>query len=393
MKTKNLLFNLCLSLLGSACIGTTNSNLAGVIITDNQISGRVLDSSGSVVKLFNAKDPLASIQTIELPHGGEFKFNQLDSGTYQVQVIQTNGLQGYVSANVHFSNPDSTPSTGQNQSQSDSQTLGSIKAQNFVSIPIRLNDPTAKVYAYGKEIQNQNGLVQLPFLPLSQERFVQVVQNGQTQTLDLAYIANQLTLDNNIASVNRSDYSSIFDIGQNTTYHTLRIGTREWLLEPVSYQSSVISGKCYNGTNSCSGEGLFFESASTIPVPSFAGTIQICPSGYEIPTVEDINELASSLGSKAQAALALRSQNWLGKNASDPFGFNWTPSGWFNAKGIAEFKGSLGAFWLSSVDSAGKQLIAYIDNSSDSIQIIPAELHGARAQVRCIRNNNTPMAP
>lgn len=391
MKTKNLLLSLTFCLVGTSCIGTTSPVTAGVIITDNQISGRVLDTNGCEVRLINNNNPLASAQTLQLSRGGQFSFNHLDSGSYSVQIVQKNGLGGFVSQNVQITQADSI--VGAASASSQSIQLGDLAQQNFISIPLRLNDLSAKVYAYGQEIPNQSGLAFVPYLPLSQNNYVKIVQNGQVQSLDLEYVAHQLQVNTNLASINHQDFTTIYDLGQKASYHTLRVGPREWLLEPIAIQNSSFAGKCYNGSTSCTGEGLFFEGINTIPLASFAGTTQICPSGYTIPTLEDIQDLISSLGDKALVARSLRSKDWANFKAQDPFGFGFTPSGWFNNQSKAELKGQLGAFWLSTIDSNGKQLMAVIDNQSDSIKIIPSELTGARALVRCIRNNNTPMAP
>lgn len=391
MKTKNLLLSLAFGLVGTSCLGTTSPVTAGVIITDNQISGRVLDTTDCEVRLINNSNPLASAQTLQLNRGGQFSFNHLDSGSYSVQIVQKNGLGGFVSQNIQITQPDSVQ--GNQAVTNQSVQLGDLAQQNFVSIPLRLNDVSAKIYAYGQEIPNQSGLAYVPYLPLSQNNYIKIVQGNQVQSLDLTYISNQLQVNSSLASINRKDFATIYDLGQKTTYHTLRVGPREWLLEPIAIQNSAFAGKCYSGSTNCTGEGLFFEGNNTIPLAGFAGTTQICPSGYTIPTLEDIQDLISSVGEKSKAAQALRSIDWPGLSAQDPFGFNFTASGWFNSQSKAELKGQLGAFWLSTLDSNGNLLMAVINSQSDSIKIVPAPLTGARALVRCIRNNNTPMAP
>lgn len=396
MKTKNLILNCCIALWASACSpGGDPTQSAGVIITENQVSGKIMDTTATTVYLFNSTNPLVAIKTLKLPHGGEFKFDSLNPGVYTVQSVLDNGLKGAIRSQVTIPEVDSSLIRASKDTVIQNHVvLGNVQNNNFVSIPIRPNDPTAKVYAYGKEIPLVNGVAQIPFLPLDGINPVLILQNGSATSIDLNLVANQLRSKGNLGVIQAQDLNTIYDIGQKLTYHTLRVGDREWLLEPVSFVSSGTDGICFNKTQICPGEGLFYQGLNTILIAGAGTYTQICPSGYQIPSKSDLDELVSSIGSYANAGFLLRSKNWQGKPGSDPFGFNWQASGWFNSTGTPEGQGQLGAFWLAERDDkTGNMLVAYQDSSTDSLSIRQLPSQKARAQVRCVKNNSTPMAP
>ena len=86
--------------------------------------------------------------------------------------------------------------------------------------------------------------------------------------------------------------------------------------------------------------------------------------GWHVPTTEEWNTLANSVGGDSVAGTKLKSSNgWNSGNGTDDFGFTAFPSGRYNIDGF-DYLGSLAYFWTSVEYSDALAYLRYLDTGA-----------------------------
>lgn len=119
-------------------------------------------------------------------------------------------------------------------------------------------------------------------------------------------------------------------------------------------------------------------------------TNNLCPSGWRLPTEEEITELFDYLGGSSYAGGLLKesgTSHWKSPNtdASNEYDFTALPGGRRLDDGSYDFIGVEGNWWTSSEYSAKTATYFYmLYNYSNSFQSLLTKKHGL--SVRCVRN-------
>ena len=158
-------------------------------------------------------------------------------------------------------------------------------------------------------------------------------------------------------------------------YHTVVIGNQTWIKENLNVgtmiqgnveqtNNGVIEKYCLNNDESNGDKyGAFYQwaeavqytnsaSNTDVPNPAFTGKIQgICPSGFHIPTVDEINTLREAIGWDANSLKAL-GQGYSGGEGTNKTNFSALLTGFRNSSGFYDYVGDHAFYW-----STGDEMI------------------------------------
>lgn len=187
--------------------------------------------------------------------------------------------------------------------------------------------------------------------------------------------------------------STIFSVTSNevidadgNTYHTVTIGSQDWLVENLRatrYQNGeaipmVTGGSEWNNLAT----GAFCNYENDAAYGSAYGHLynwyavidsrNICPKGWRVPTDEDWDILTSFLGGDVIAAGKLKESTasyWDSPNvgATNESGFTALPAGYRSVKGEFHSLGSYTFFWSSTGYAAETAWCRFFQNASDQI--------------------------
>ena len=188
---------------------------------------------------------------------------------------------------------------------------------------------------------------------------------------------NYKTIISDIPTENKTisiEFVSCTD-GDNNNYPVVRIGTQLWMAENLRTthfaNGSTIYGQYdYNNTASntliygklYTWSAIMGSSASSNTSPS--GVTGICPSGWHIPSLNELTTLVNVLGGSAVAGGKLKdagSSLWSSPNtdATNSSGFSGVPGGFRGASSNYGTLGSIGYYWSATEYFANN---AYIMN-------------------------------
>lgn len=183
--------------------------------------------------------------------------------------------------------------------------------------------------------------------------------------------------------------STLIDERDGKTYKTIKIGTQTWMAEnlnfdtsPVLYQGrpSILSDSwCYDGNSAnCSKYGRLYI---------WEKAIQVCPTGWHLPTDAEWSILTDYLGWEGIAGKRLKSQTgWENPSSasSDECGFSALPGG-YGTPTYNQSLGVVGFWWTSSELNKDEAYSRNILNNRDDVFRHPV---GKRigASVRCIKD-------
>ena len=166
----------------------------------------------------------------------------------------------------------------------------------------------------------------------------------------------------------------LLDVRDNKMYKIVTIGTQTWMAENLNYSDSTtyvgMMGRswCYGseidnctkygrlytwaaamdsaGTFSTKGKGCGYDNicSPTYPVRG------ICPSGWHLPTVAEIETLFTNVGGRLTAGKELKSTSgWYSNgNGTDAFAFSALPTGYRLYNGGYINEGGFAHFWSST---------------------------------------------
>jgi uncharacterized protein (TIGR02145 family) len=158
---------------------------------------------------------------------------------------------------------------------------------------------------------------------------------------------------------------SFVDIRDGQTYKTVKIGTQTWMAENLNRETA--DSWCYqNSVDSCAKYGRLYtwDVARTV-----------CPSGWHLPTQDEWDYLAKSVGGQRSsrndweilyAGVKLKSRSgWRGGgNGTDDYGFSALPGGEHAARG-GSYNAVYSGIWWTAVDNgnyAYGRIMNYLDD-------------------------------
>lgn len=183
-------------------------------------------------------------------------------------------------------------------------------------------------------------------------------------------------------------------------YHIVLIGTQYWLRENMNIGTRIDGGLdqtdpnsiekyCYyDDTDNCAIYGGLYQWGEAIQYDTaHAGVRGICPDGWHIPTLNDLNTLVATVDSNSNALKAINqgTEDGTGTNAS---GFSALLSGYRIDFGLFLAQGNYAGFWSSThISNEYGIIVNYLyleDYTNKTTQDVINPYYGFA--VRCIKN-------
>jgi len=204
-----------------------------------------------------------------------------------------------------------------------------------------------------------------------------------------------------------SNANAIVSNCEGINFNTAVIGTQTWMAENLN--CNVRGSKC-NGNNesNCEKYGRLYDWATAMALPpscnasSCASQINwnhkgICPTGWHIPTNEDLDNLMHYAGTRdgfydsATANRYLKATNGWNNygNGEDKYGFKALPGGYGDSDDNFAHAGSFGYFMGANEDDGIHAYILYMGHNDEDLY---RGIHDKSFlfSVRCLRNNSSP---
>ena len=185
---------------------------------------------------------------------------------------------------------------------------------------------------------------------------------------------------------------------EGTSYPTVKIGDLCWMQKNLAAESCVTSGNVYAYVNdqfpdedaNVAAYGLLYDEEAAMQgvvsgAKAEAAATSICPDGYRLPTVAEIEALGA-----AYTADELKSTNyWIpGGGGTDAAGLGWLPGGCYNDN-TGRFESMLleGYLWATEEVNGETQPAMYkITYYCSTILMRVENFEGLSASVRCVKD-------
>jgi uncharacterized protein (TIGR02145 family) len=174
----------------------------------------------------------------------------------------------------------------------------------------------------------------------------------------------------------KGEAGTFTDTRDGKIYKTVKIEEQVWMAENLNFKTEQSS--CYgNDEANCEKYGRLYGCYGR-----YEECIGFCPKGWHLPSGEEWNILAWTVGGKDVAGKKLKSEtgweNYEGKNGNgtDEFGFSALPGGFFSDyDGIYASVGSEARWWDQS-----------IYNGSDYMDVNGGDTSSDRMSIRCVKD-------
>jgi uncharacterized protein (TIGR02145 family) len=192
------------------------------------------------------------------------------------------------------------------------------------------------------------------------------------------------------------------------TYRTTQIGEQVWMAENLNY--NVSGSKCYaedvSGVSAdsiaknCAKYGRLYSWATAMILPDSCDNNHcpsqisakhsgICPSGWHLPSKDELKTLIAFAGGEDIAGAKLKATSgWNNYNGTDDYGFSALPGGGdMDSYGEVASYGRIGGGWWSSHESSNGTANAewlHIDGSSYAGRSTDRKV--LLRSIRCVKN-------
>ena len=176
------------------------------------------------------------------------------------------------------------------------------------------------------------------------------------------------------------EYGELVDDRDGQTYKTVKIGDQVWMAENLNYEGG--DSYCYNDSAEyCEEYGRLY---------TWVSARDACPTGWHLPTREDLDTLLSTVGGDSLAGNALKSfAGWNRAedegNGVDSYGFSGSPAGWMDLTGDYYQVGYFGRFWSISSCSDKKAYTLHLKYNAESGSL-DCTLKESAISVRCVKD-------
>lgn len=173
--------------------------------------------------------------------------------------------------------------------------------------------------------------------------------------------------------------STMTDARDGRTYKTTQLGDQVWMAENLNYKAK--DSWCYEDKDYyCFKYGRLY---------SWNSAKDACPSGWHLPSKEDLEKLVKFAGGNDNAGSVLKSNvGWNEKgNAQEAQGFLALPGGYRNYGGNFNYEGDNAFFWTSTEYEDG---YAYSMNLNSEDMKVASDYDGKDYgySVRCVMDGN-----
>jgi uncharacterized protein (TIGR02145 family) len=173
------------------------------------------------------------------------------------------------------------------------------------------------------------------------------------------------------------EYGELVDERDGQTYKTVKIGDQVWMAENLNHETA--NSYCYNdSTEYCTKYGRFYtwDAATTA-----------CPSGWRLPTFEEIETLLAAVGGVWMTGEMLKSTSgWYDNgNGTDDYSFAALSTGYRLESGEYSVEGYYAYFWSSTerYSDTAYYLFLYYGKDDGSIGSSSKDLG---LSVRCLKD-------
>jgi uncharacterized protein (TIGR02145 family) len=207
-----------------------------------------------------------------------------------------------------------------------------------------------------------------------------------------SYIILLVFFQFNLSAQNFNCGDSIIDIRDGKTYATVLIGTQCWMKSNLNIgirvpitsgqgNNSIIEKECYfNDDAYCNVYGGLYQYGEAMNWGS--NPKGICPDGWHIPSVIELQTLMSSVGGDSVAGIALKESglvHWQSpNNGTNSSGFTGLPGGWSNY--ISAYSLGTGADFITTNSNKFFQLA----NNDTYARLNQPGQSGLSFSIRCI---------
>lgn len=180
-----------------------------------------------------------------------------------------------------------------------------------------------------------------------------------------------------------ADAGTLHDLRDGQTYKTVTIGGRVWMAENLNYETSTsVLIPEYNG-KSRDKYGLLY---------TWDDAMEACPSGWNLPSEKDWNDLVESVGDSATAGTKLKAARDWDKDrgyviGTDDYGFAALPAGvsHVNGNGVRSFSNNGAFFWTATVHEGGRAILFVMHYEKEVVESSRFE-KDTWLSVRCIKD-------
>ena len=169
----------------------------------------------------------------------------------------------------------------------------------------------------------------------------------------------------------------ITDPRDSYVYNTIKIGSRYWMKDNLTYSTNGSSCSDDKQTNSCFALGRYY---------TWSAANSACPVGWHLPSKDEWQALIDSVGGIEVAGDALLGADWsgAGENA-DPYAFHAFPAGYFGNLTL-QYQSNLVRYWSSTGYITGTS--AYYMGLSDGSARATLDRYSVdhKLSVRCVRD-------
>jgi uncharacterized protein (TIGR02145 family) len=183
---------------------------------------------------------------------------------------------------------------------------------------------------------------------------------------------------------------------EGKTYHTVQIGNQCWLKENLDVgtmiqgsqdqtNNGVIEKYCYdNDPNNCITYGGLYQWDEAMQYVTNEGATGICPPGWHIPTLAELETLAATVNNDGNSLKAIGQGGGAGAGTNTS-GFSALLAGIRNYNGYFGYLGYYADFWSSTEYNADNAYRLYLLSDDGSV-LLYQNTKDYGFSVRCIKN-------
>ncbi|MDO6597986.1 FISUMP domain-containing protein [Oceanihabitans sp. 2_MG-2023] len=229
-------------------------------------------------------------------------------------------------------------------------------------------------------------------------------------TILLSFFLTTSCIEDEIKDLNNSEdtETTITDSRDGQVYDIVKIGDQTWFAENLNYagnieevtSTSVWSAIYNNGNyteqpawcyynNDATFEDIFGKLYNWYAI----NTVEICPSGWRVPTVADWTTLGDYLGGEMVAGGKMKTTtfwNYPNTGADNSSGFNALPSGYRSREGFnGDFQnfGDIGLWWSATVTNSNSNYsFSYNLDFERARLLLESTENTVGLACRCIKN-------
>ena len=192
-------------------------------------------------------------------------------------------------------------------------------------------------------------------------------------------------------------YGTMKDPRDGKTYKTTELNGQTWMAENLNYAGNKVGESfCYgNDEDICEIYGRLYTREAAMNSADCGtsdlcrlgeGPIQgICPAGWHIPSVAEINALWDELDSNVNSWVSMK--GWaIDRAGGDSYGLSFIPAGMDGAHGFQHLD-SIASMWLYSPNGSQNYLV--LNSETDKVFISDYSSY-ASVSVRCVKGGEIP---